>query len=88
MGALRTCCGYYCASVSLVGVYFFILMAIMEFRGNTYLIQMLQRIPCGKTEDGKQLYNEANGLCCLADWYNNQATSQEDKDALNCIGAG
>jgi len=53
MGALRTCCGYYCASVSLVGVYFFILMAIMEFRGNTYLIQMLQRIPCGKTEDGK-----------------------------------
>lgn len=56
MGALRTCCGYYCASVALVGVYFFILMAIMEFRGNTYIIQILQRIPC-------ENFDEETGKC-------------------------
>lgn len=41
MSALKTVCGFYCASVALVGIYFFIILAIMEFRGNTYLMQMV-----------------------------------------------
>ena len=45
MSAFRTVCGFYCASVALVGIYFFIILAIMEFRGNTYLMQMVQVVP-------------------------------------------
>ena len=37
MGVLSCCCGLYCSLTSLVGVYFFVLLAIMEFRGNTAL---------------------------------------------------
>ena len=62
MGALRTCCGYYCASVALVGVYFFILMAIMEFKGNTYVLQVLQRIGCPG-----ESWNEELEICCAED---------------------
>ena len=34
MGALKTCCGLYYSLTSIVGVYFFIVMAIMNLRGN------------------------------------------------------
>ena len=79
MGALRTCCGYYCASVSLVGVYFFIMMAIMEFRGNTYIIQVLQRTGCES-----DWYNEETSLCCKESWYD--ALSDADKSAKGKTG--
>ena len=39
---LQVCCGFYCASVAIVGVYFFIVIAIMEFRSNPYLVQIVQ----------------------------------------------
>ena len=42
MGMMRTCCGLYCAMCSLVGIYFFIILAIMEWRGNQYLFQKVQ----------------------------------------------
>lgn len=42
MGALKTCCGLYCAMTSLVGIYFFIIIAIMEWKGNHYLKYSLQ----------------------------------------------
>ena len=45
MGLAKTCCGFYCASVALVGVYFFVIMAIMEFKGNTYIKQIVQLVP-------------------------------------------
>ena len=41
MGVLRTCCGLYCAFTALVGIYFFVILAIMEFRGNTFLVQIV-----------------------------------------------
>ena len=44
MGALKTCCGFYCAMTSLVGIYFFIIIAIMEYRGNSYLLQIIQNV--------------------------------------------
>jgi hypothetical protein len=73
MGALRTCCGYYCASVALVGVYFFLMMAIMEFRGNTYIVQILQRIPCDEAN-----YNITTKLCCSDDWAEKHSTNTKD----------
>ena len=42
MGALRTCCGYYCAFTALVGVYFFVVLIIMELKGNQVLLQVKQ----------------------------------------------
>ena len=41
---LKTCCGFYCAMTALVGIYFFLILAIMEFRGNTYLTQIIQNV--------------------------------------------
>ena len=40
MGALRTCCGFYCSFVALVGVYFFVVLSVMEYRGNATLTQI------------------------------------------------
>jgi len=42
MGAFKTCCGIYCAFTALVGIYFFIVIAIMEFKGNAFIVQVLQ----------------------------------------------
>ena len=44
MGMLQTCCGFYCAMTSLVGIYFFIILAIMEYRGNSFLVQIIQNV--------------------------------------------
>ena len=44
MGALTTCCGFYCAMTSLVGIYFFFILAIMEWRGNSFLVQIIQNV--------------------------------------------
>ena len=34
---LLTCCGYYCSFSSLIGVFFFVVLAIMEVRKNPFL---------------------------------------------------
>ena len=34
MSAFLTYCGFYCSFTALIGVYFFIVLSIMEFRGN------------------------------------------------------
>ena len=60
MNALKTCCGYYCASVALVGVYFFVIMAIMEFKGNSYLIQILQHQSC----EAPLSWAQVSECCC------------------------
>ena len=38
MSALLTCCGYYCAFTALIGVYFFLVIAAMEWNRNPWLI--------------------------------------------------
>ena len=55
MSAFNTVCGLYCAMVALVGIYFFVILAIMELRGNTHLIQILQLNPAEK-EPGEEGY--------------------------------
>jgi len=42
MGVLKTCCGFYCAMTSLVGIYFFLVLAVMEIRKNPYVTQIIQ----------------------------------------------
>ena len=37
MSAFLTCCGFYCAFTALVGIYFFIVIGIMEYRHNPFL---------------------------------------------------
>ena len=39
--------------VAAVGVYFFFILGIMEFKGNSYLTNILQYVPCpdGKWDD-------------------------------------
>ena len=42
MGALKTCCGFYCSMTAMIGIYFFAILAVMEYRGNTFLVQIVQ----------------------------------------------
>ena len=51
MSFAKTCCGFYCAMTAAVGVYFFFILGIMEFRGNTYLTNVLQYVPCETWSD-------------------------------------
>jgi hypothetical protein len=37
MSFLATCCGFYCALASAVGIYFYLVLGIMELKGNHYL---------------------------------------------------
>ena len=37
MSFFATCCGFYCALTSAVGIYFYLILAIMEFKGNLTL---------------------------------------------------
>jgi hypothetical protein len=37
MSAFATMCGFYCALTSAVGIYFYLVLAIMEFKGNLTL---------------------------------------------------
>ena len=53
MGFARTCCGFYCAMTAAVGVYFFFILGIMEFKGNTYLTNVLQYSPCENYDEIK-----------------------------------
>lgn len=54
MGALRTCCGLYCSFTALIGIYFFIVLAIMEYRENEYLMQILQKEHAGGDGDWRE----------------------------------
>ena len=51
MSFAKTCCGFYCAMTAAVGVYFFFILGIMEFKGNTYLTNVLQYVPCVDWDD-------------------------------------
>jgi hypothetical protein len=49
-----------------VGVYFFFILGIMEFKGNTYLTNVLQYVPCEGTflADGKTSnWDAVNNFC-------------------------
>ena len=37
MSFFATCCGFYCALTSAVGIYFYLILAIMELKGNLTL---------------------------------------------------
>ena len=37
MSAFLTCCGFYCSFTALIGIYFFIVLGIMEWRKNPFL---------------------------------------------------
>jgi hypothetical protein len=59
MSFAKTCCGFYCAMTAAVGVYFFFILGIMEFKGNTYLTNVLQYVPC----EGTKYWDEVNMFC-------------------------
>ena len=67
MGFLKTCCGFYCAMTSLVGIYFFLILAIMEFKGNAYLNQIVQNVEEGdeKNPTYRKLDMNSKGLAFL-----------------------
>ena len=69
MGVLRTVCGFYCAMTSLVGIYFFVVLAVMEFRGNAFLTQIVQNIVEEDNESKKlvkhNLDNNQKGIAFL-----------------------
>lgn len=52
MGGIRSCCGYYCAFIMFIGVFFFILTIILELTKNQFMLYKLQE-PDFKAEEGQ-----------------------------------
>lgn len=42
MHAMRKCCGYYCAMIAVVGIFFYLVIAVMEYRRNQFVLYKLQ----------------------------------------------
>ena len=42
MGPFRQCCGYYCALIALIGVFFYAIIIVMEVRKNQFVIYKMQ----------------------------------------------
>jgi hypothetical protein len=65
MSAFSTLCGFYCALTSAVGIYFYLVLAIMEYKGNLTLkyIWNVER-PSGNTTDADKnsVYNQFDAL--------------------------
>ena len=61
MGMFRTVCGFYCSFVALVGIYFFIILGIMELKGNTHIIQILQINHAEQDKDDPDNYIQPEG---------------------------
>ena len=39
---MRKCCGYYCAMIAVVGIFFYSVIIVMESRYNNYLMYKMQ----------------------------------------------
>jgi hypothetical protein len=42
---IMKCCGFYCAMLACVGVYFYLVMAFFQSQANQFLIQELEHFP-------------------------------------------
>lgn len=42
MGPMRKCCGYYCAMIAVVAIFFYGVMIVMELRRNQFVLNKLQ----------------------------------------------
>ena len=67
MGAIRTCCGVYCAFIMFIGVFFFIITIILELTKNQFTLFKLQEfeIEAKSGEKPNQVfwrYDEPNGI--------------------------
>lgn len=43
--AIMKCCGFYCAMLACVGVYFYLVMAFFQSQNNQFLVQELEHFP-------------------------------------------
>jgi hypothetical protein len=50
---LRKCCGYYCAMVAAVGIFFFAVIIVMEVRRNPFVLWKMQY-----PEEAEHYHNE------------------------------
>ena len=39
---MRQCCGYYCAMIAIVGIFFYAVIIVMEARKNQFVLYKLQ----------------------------------------------
>lgn len=76
MGAIRACCGYYCAFIMFIGIFFFILTIILELTKNQFILYKLHE-PEFETHGTDPLrYVGANGAKAQAeDKVNNRVIS-------------
>ncbi|CDW74278.1 UNKNOWN [Stylonychia lemnae] len=59
MGAIRSCCGYYCAFIMFIGIFFFILTIILELTKNQYTLFKLQEFDFEKENGEKVKWDQA-----------------------------
>jgi hypothetical protein len=39
---MRKCCGYYCAMIAVVGIFFYSVIIVMELRKNQFVLYKMQ----------------------------------------------
>ena len=50
MNPIRKCCGYYCAFVMFIGIFFYIILIILELTHNQFVFNKLQEFPEGTVD--------------------------------------
>ena len=51
MGFIRKCCGYYCALIMFIGIFFFIITIILELTNNQFMQNKLQEFTVSDTKN-------------------------------------
>ena len=53
MGAIRKCCGFYCAFIMFIGIFFYIITIILELSKNQFMLNHLHETPVQGEEDAR-----------------------------------
>lgn len=48
MNAFRKCCGYYCAFIMFIGIFFYVITIILEVTHNNFMLGHLQEVELEK----------------------------------------
>ena len=92
MGAIRSCCGYYCAFIMFIGIFFFILTIILELTKNQYTLFKLQEFEFELDEKTKNPISWDEAKKQVDDKVNDRVISMAIAIAINfvciffCIG--
>eukprot|EP00347_Sterkiella_histriomuscorum_P001198 403372948 len=86
MGGIRDCCGYYCAFIMFIGVFFFVFTIILELTKNQFMLYHLQEPEFEKHGTDPLRYVGAHGAKAQAEEkVNNRVISMAIAIGINVV---